>query len=240
MPEGAFPFRWGDRRTQVLLDAVRSQQIAAWFGTFMPYTRAENPAITQSLVSLTPAGTMESQYNKVKLVPLGEYIPLRSVIGKLIKRLSPIQTVLIPGQADQRFETPWGRAAIGVCFDSIFPELFRIQVAGGGEFILTVSNDDPFSSRMMLQHHAHDVMRAIESDRWTARATNTGYSGIVNPHGQTQWISGRLTYETHLHQIYRRQTKTLYVRWGDRLLLFLIVLSSAGFITFRKRRQNVG
>jgi apolipoprotein N-acyltransferase len=85
-----------------------------------------------------------------------------------------------------------------------------------------------------LQHHAHDVMRAIESDRWAARATNTGYSGIVDPHGHTQWISERLTYATHLHQIYRRQTQTPYVRWGNGLLILLICISTLGLVVSTK------
>jgi apolipoprotein N-acyltransferase len=234
MPEGAFPFQWGDPRHNVLLDAVRSQQVPAWIGTFMP----QNPArsiVTQSLIGLTPDGSIQSQYNKVKLVPLGEYIP--PALSTLMGRLSPLKSTMLPGQAGQTFDTSIGRAVVGICFDSVFPELFRDQVARGGEFILTASNNDPYSHRMMMQHHAHDVMRAIESDRWAARATNTGYSGIVNPHGQTQWISKRLTYATHLHQIYRRQTQTLYVRWGNWLLILLVGLSSGVLFGSTKRAR---
>lgn len=230
MPEGAFPFEWGTGRHGALLEAVRSQQTPAWVGTFMPIDPTSQ-TITQSLVDLAPNGTVQSQYNKVKLVPLGEYVP--PAISPLVGRLSPLKSSMIPGQAGQTFEPPLGRAAVGICFDSVFPELFRVQVANGGEFILTASNDDPYSHRMMLQHHAHDVMRAIESDRWAARATNTGYSAIVDPHGHTRWISQRLTYATHLDQIYRRQTQTPYVRWGDGLLILLVSLSALGLVFYR-------
>ncbi len=229
MPEGAFPFQWGDRRHQALLNEVRSQQVPAWVGTFVPQNRTNQPEITQSLIDLTPEGTIQSQYNKVKLVPLGEYVP--PFLQQMVGRLSPLKSAMVPGVAGQTFETPLGRAAVGICFDSVFPELFRTQVAQGGEFILTASNNDPYSHRMMLQHHAHDVMRAIESDRWAVRATNTGYSGIVDPHGQTQWLSERLTYATHLHQIYRRQTQTLYVHGGNWLLILLMGLSTVAWVT---------
>jgi apolipoprotein N-acyltransferase len=77
---------------------------------------------------------------------------------------------------------------------------------------------------MPAQHHAQDIMRAIETDRWAVRATNTGYSAFVNPHGKTVWISGHNTYEVHTETIYRRQTQTLYVRWGDWLTPLLLVL----------------
>lgn len=228
MPEGAFPFQWGDVRHQALLDEMRSQQIPAWIGTFMPQNSAQT-VVTQSLLALTSAGDVQSQYHKVKLVPLGEYIP--PVLRQLMGRLSPLKSTMLPGEAGQVFDTPLGRAVVGICFDSVFPELFRLQVAQGGEFILTASNNDPYSHRMMLQHHAHDVMRAIESDRWAVRATNTGYSGIVDPHGHTLWISERLTNATHLHQIYRRQTQTPYVRWGNGGLVLLVGLSSLALLT---------
>lgn len=232
MPEGAFPFLWGDMRHERLIEAVRSQQVPAWVGTFMPVD-PQGQEITQSLVNLTPNGSVRGQYNKVKLVPLGEYIP--PILRQLVGRLSPLKSDMRPGQTGQTFETPFGQVAVGICFDSVFPELFRDQVAQGSELILTASNNDPYSHRMMLQHHAHDVMRAIESDRWTARATNTGYSGIVDPHGHTQWLSKRRTYATHLHQIYRRQTQTPYVRWGNGLLLLLVSASIVGLVTSPKQ-----
>jgi apolipoprotein N-acyltransferase len=71
-------------------------------------------------------------------------------------------------------------------------------------------------------------MRAIETDRWGVRATNTGYSAIVDPHGKTVWISGHNTYELHADTIYRRQTQTLYVRAGDWLTPLLLGLGILG------------
>jgi apolipoprotein N-acyltransferase len=78
---------------------------------------------------------------------------------------------------------------------------------------------------MMRQHHAHDVMRAIESDRWAVRVTNTGISGIVTPHGNTLWLATPNTYITHLADITRRQTVTPYVRYGNRVPAILIGLA---------------
>ncbi len=219
-PEGAFPFSWrpGSSRTQSVLRTIQDQKGVVWLGTFMP----QGHRITQSLVTLTPEGTLTSRYNKVKLVPLGEYIPFEKGLGQLIERLSPIDAKMVPGRSDQIFDTPFGPAIVGICYDSAFPHLFQAQAAKGGQFILTAANNDPYSGRMMAQLYAHDVMRAIESDRWAVRATNTGLSGIVDPHGHTRWLSQIQTYQLHVHTIYRRQTQTPYVAWGNWLLPGLI------------------
>jgi len=101
--------------------------------------------------------------------------------------------------------------------------------------MLTASNNDPYNTRMMAQHHAHDVMRAIETDRWAVRSTNTGYSGVINPHGQTLWRSQPQVFTTHAATIYRRQTQTLYVQWGNWVLPSLVVLSMiVGVPSFNK------
>jgi apolipoprotein N-acyltransferase len=79
---------------------------------------------------------------------------------------------------------------------------------------------------MTAQHHAQDVMRAIETDRWLVRAANTGLSGVIDPHGNTRWLSGINVYQLHADIIYRRQTQTLYVRWGNWLLPLLVITSA--------------
>ena len=174
--------------------------------------------------------------------PWANLFPFKEVLGNLVGRLSSIRFGMIPGTAAQRFDTPFGRAIASICYESAFPELFRAQAADGGQFILTVSNLDPYSEVLMAQHQAQDVIRAIETDRWAARATNTGYSGVLNPHGQVIWRSQPQVYEAHAATIYRRQTQTLYVRWGDWLMRLMLGLSAivVGYAQFINRRSRVG
>lgn len=237
-PEGAFPWLWlgtARQNQHLFYQAVLQQQVPAWIGT----VGMAKAGITQSLFTLTGTGEIFSRYDKIKLVPLGEYIPLRSLLDGLIDRLSPVQATMIPGDPDQQVDTPFGKAIAGICFDSAFSWLFRNQAAAGGEFILTASNNDPYGAAMMTQHHAQDVMRAIETDRWVARATNTGFSSIIDAHGRTQWISGFRTYETHAHTIYRHQTQTLYVRWGDWATPLLVGMAGLA-VWARGRRKAKG
>ena len=221
-PEGALPFSQYDIMRSSLVAAVREKGVVAWIGGF----DQQGNYYTNSLFAFTGNGEIKSRYGKVKMVPIGEYIPFEEILGGIVQRLSPLDEHQIAGQPNQLFDTPFGRAIVGICYESAFPELFRYQAAAGGQFILSPSNDAHYSAAMPAQHHAQDVMRAIETDRWAVRATNTGYSAFVDPHGRTLWISGHNTYEIHAETIYRRQTQTLYVRWGDSVTPLLLILGA--------------
>jgi apolipoprotein N-acyltransferase len=233
-PETALPILWNqanllDRETAVghFYQAILNRGVTIWVGTF----GWANGNFTNSLFTVNSRGETDSRYDKIKLVPLGEYIPFEKFLGKFIDRLSPLDAHLIPGKPNQVFETPFGRAIVGICYESAFSEHFRRQAAAGGEFLLSASNNAHYAVSMPAQHHAQDVMRAIETDRWAVRATNTGYSAIVDPHGRTLWKSGIKTYETHADTIYRRQTQTLYVRWGDWLTPLLLGLAAIALLS---------
>ncbi|MEG3987439.1 apolipoprotein N-acyltransferase [Microcoleus sp. S28C3] len=237
IPETALPFIWTNeyqRSTLSFYQAILERGVVAWVGGF---GQQEN-SITNSLLAIDRTGEIIGRYDKLKLVPLGEYIPFYEILGGIINRLSPLDAHLVPGNSKQLFDTPFGRAIVGICYDSAFAENFRYQAANGGEFMLTASNNAHYKPPMLAQHHALDVMRAIETDRWAVIATNTGYSAFVNPRGETIWKSGINTYEVRDATIYRRQTRTLYVRWGDWLTPVLLVL--AGLMRFIVKNQPVG
>jgi apolipoprotein N-acyltransferase len=234
-PEGALPFLIDDLKSQYFYSAILEKGVVAWVGAWAE--KGHNYA--NSLVTITGTGEIFSIYNKVNLVPLGEYIPFESVLGKVVNRLSPLDASQVPGSPNQLFDTPFGRAIAGICYDSAYARHFRRQAAAGGQFILTASNNADYTEAMPAQHHAQDVMRAIETDRWAVRATNTGYSGIVDPHGQTHWISGINTYETHAHTVYRRQTQTLYVRWGDWLTPMLLGCAGLSGLVVKRRLRSL-
>ncbi|MBD0335492.1 MAG: apolipoprotein N-acyltransferase [Cyanobacteria bacterium Co-bin13] len=237
-PEGAVPAIWDVSvgQTNALVQATEAAGVPLWLGTFATNSQQSN-RLTQSLLEIDGSSRVTGRYNKVQLVPLGEYLPLEPILGRLIGRLSPLDNYLVPGEPEQQFTTRLGSAIVGICYESAYSWLFREQARNGGEFILTASNNDPYPPRMMIQHHALDVIRAIESDRWAVRATNTGLSGIVDPQGRTLWLATPGTYTTHLATLYRRQTTTPYVRWGSWSLLILWSLGSA-LIFIQRDKSN--
>ncbi len=234
-PEGALPYMPEEIKKSSLYQAVLEKGVPIWLGAF---GEAGND-YTNSIHLIDKTGNFISQYDKYKLVPLGEYVPFKEIIGQWVKRLSPLDATLKRGAEKQEFFAfPGLRAAVGICYESAFGNHFR-QQAQQGEFMITASNNAHYAESMPAQHHAMDVMRSIETSRWAVRATNTGYSAIVDPHGHTLWKSKLNEFATHSHQIYRRRNQTLYVQWGD-WLTPLLVISSVILLTIYRAPKSSG
>ncbi|HAN45406.1 MAG TPA: apolipoprotein N-acyltransferase, partial [Cyanobacteria bacterium UBA8156] len=216
--EGAFPFAYPRPSVwrEPLDRAIATLGTPIWLGSFGETAQG----LTNSLF-LRQGRQTTARYDKVRLVPLGEYIPGQRWWGRWVQRLSPLSADTVPGDRRQRVDTPWGRVIFLLCYESAYPGRVWVQARHGGEFILSSANNAHYADTMPAQHHAQDVARAIEVDRWVARATNTGYSALIAPTGQTQWRSPLHQPAIHAGKIHRRQTATPYVRWGNGLSLFL-------------------
>ena len=220
-PETAFPYTESQIKYTSFYQAILDQKVVAFIGGFGEIAGATN----NSILAIDGDGKVVSRYDKWKLVPLGEYSPFEQYIGKFIDTISPLNSHLLAGKFAPIVNTPFGNFIFGICYDSAYHEHFRRQAQTGG-LIITAANDAHYGDAMPAQHHALDLMRAIETDRWTVRASNTGYSAVIDPHGRTQWISKLNEFAAHAHQVYRRTTQTPYVRFGNWLtpLLFAIGL----------------
>lgn len=229
-PETALPFNWDqpvksyNNIQQDFYQAILTHQVPVWLGGM----GRKGSSFTNSLFAINQNGEVVGRYDKIKLVPLGEYIPFEQTLGRMVERLSPLDAHLAAGDSNQIFNTSFGQAIAGICYDSPFAEVFRAQAAKGGEFIVSAANNAHYSAVMPRQHHAQDVLRAVETDRWAIRATNTGYSAIVNPHGRTLWFSDLNEYQLHSQTIYQRTSRTLYVRWGNWLTPTLLCSTIGG------------
>lgn len=215
----------------------RANPVPIWLGAF-GISGGDRLNYRNSLFLVKGDNQVIGQYHKVKLVPIGEFIPFKSILGGLIQRLSPLRGEVEPGRPDQLVDSPWGRLILAICYESAYPEHFRYQAAAGGQLILTAANNAHYAAAMPAQHHAQDVARAIESDRWAVRATNTGYSGIVDSVGHTLWQSELNRPATHLETVYLRQTLTPYVRWGDWLTPLLVLISIVNLVLVSRARGD--
>ncbi len=240
MPEGALPFVWSQGRSgwgKELLEAIADYpQTELWLGTFE--RSGDGESFSQSLLSLDADGQPIGRYNKIKLVPLGEYLPGGRLLQQALEvvgigRLSSLPVGMVPGEQAQMFESGLGRMAVMICYEPAFSGGMRGQVANGGRWLVTSSNLDPYGEQLMAQAEALDVMRAVEGDRWGVRATNTGFSGVVDPVGRVRWRSQVGEVVTYLAEVYPRDSRTVYVRGGDWLVWTLLGLASVGLLVRR-------
>ncbi|MBN2125538.1 MAG: apolipoprotein N-acyltransferase [Deltaproteobacteria bacterium] len=133
---------------------------------------------------LSPEGTLCGTYDKVHLVPFGEYVPLKRFLP-FIDRLVVAAGDFASGERIAPVTLSDMPAGILICFEVIFPELARTQVRKGARILINLTNDAWFGSTgAPYQHLAMTVFRAVENRRPLVRAANTGISALIGPRGK--------------------------------------------------------
>ncbi|MBI3805147.1 MAG: apolipoprotein N-acyltransferase [Nitrospirae bacterium] len=195
--------------------------------------------LLNSAYLLSPAAQVVSRYDKMHLVPFGEYIPLSSILFFVNKMVEGIGE-FIPGRDATVMEADGARIGTVICFEVIFPEVVRRFAQNGATVMTTITNDAWFGdSAAPYQHFSMVVFRAIENRVPFARAANTGISGFYDAKGhilQQSPLFAEATLTETLHPGIRR---TFYTDYGD-LFAFGCVIIAVGFtlISFRERRKT--
>lgn len=178
---------------------------------------------SNSAVLLDASGQRQFTYDKIHLVPFGEYVPLRRWLT-FAKSLTAGISDFTPGHTYAVGNLPGGRFSVFICYESIFPALVRRFAVNGAELLVNISNDGWFGrSSAPLQHLMMLRVRAVENRRWLLRDTNTGYTVDVDPYGR---IVARLQPFTRaeLDAPYAfRSDLTPYTRFGDWLAWLCVI-----------------
>jgi apolipoprotein N-acyltransferase len=186
----------------------------------------QGSGVYNSAVVIDENGRLAAQYNKIHLLPFGEYVPIpRWIPGAGL--ITGIVGDFTPGTQYPLIQIGEVKAGIFICFESTFPALTSRFVNQGADLLINISNDGYFGkSPAMKQHLANVVFRAVESRRPILRVTNTGISAYISPHGdvsdETQpfipeeriWTVGHSPYGT-----------TFYSRYGDILVGLCAMIS---------------
>ncbi len=178
---------------------------------------------TNSAVLLDKNGNITYIYDKIHLVPFGEYVPLRQVLFFVNKLTVGIGDYL-PGDSYIKAVTPFGSFGTIICYEVVFPGLVRKFFVKGGDFIVNITNDAWFgNTHGPYQHFSMAVFRAIENRKPVVRAANTGISGFIDS-------SGRILGKTELFKqtfltrtIKTDSTLAPYTKYGDIFSYFGIV-----------------
>ena len=167
---------------------------------------------------------IEARYDKIHLVPFGEYVPL-GLIG-VVRRWAEFVAQLEPGSRAVVFPGPPAPFGIVICYEGIFPELVREFVRGGARVLLNMTNDAWFGRTSgPWQHLGMYPLRAVEHRIAIARAANTGISAFVAPSGQIVRRLGLFDRGVITDRVALRTGETLYTRFGD----WLVYLAMAGW-----------
>lgn len=149
------------------------------------YADASRKRAYNSAVLVDASGEFQGRYDKIHLVPFGEYIPLKSLFFFMEKITTEVSDFEPGGKA-----APLGTGKpLGtlICYENIFPDLVRQFTAGGAQVLVNMSNDGWYgTSAARDQLLLMSRLRAIENGRWMLRSTNTGISAVVDPYGRVR------------------------------------------------------
>ena len=189
--------------------------------------RAEDGQPLNSAVLWSPEGAELSRYDKVNLVPFGEFVPWP--LGYLTRKISTEAGDFKPGTRVVVSQENGHRIGTFICYESVFPGFIRKFVLQGAEALFNLSNDSWFGRSAARHQHLEIVrMRAAENRRWILRSTNDGITAAIDPAGRVtreaqpfQAVSARVDFD------YLNGT-TFYTRWGDWFVALCAIVAALG------------
>jgi apolipoprotein N-acyltransferase len=236
-PESPSPFYTNDPLFRDAVSALARKSgtwvVAGAIGiTPTMHSDRQSSQIFNSAALVSPQGDWVGRYDKVHLVPFGEYLPfpqLFAFAGGLTKEVGEFQR----GGSRAPLDAGGQRIGTFICYESIFPDEVRQGPLAGAQVLLNMSNDGWYGdSGAWKQHLQQTQMRAIENDRWLLAATNTGMTASIDPYGTIVAATPRKV-RTALAAPYALiSATTFYTRHGD-WFAYLCAIISAGALGAR-------
>ena len=172
-----------------------------------------------------PDGTYGGRYDKIHLVPFGEYVPYKPLFffaGHLLDDLP-----FVSGNRRVIFDATGHRYGAFICYESIFGDEVRHFAANGAQVLINLSDDGWYGdSSAPWEHLDMARMRAIENDRWLLRATNTGVTAAIDPYGRVVQQMPRHVRGALLAKFNYISDETFYTRHGDWIAWICAILSA--------------
>jgi len=227
-PETAVPFMFNtDKYLSEELTNFQNQLNAhLLFGSVLIKGKVDDRyQLSNSAVLLDDTGKVSYIYDKMHLVPFGEYVPLHTFLFFINKLVAGIGDYT-GGESYVRGLTPFGDFAALICYEIIFPGLVRKFYANGGDFMVNITNDAWFGKTAgPYQHFSIAVFRSVENRKPLIRAANTGISGFIDS-------SGRVIAKTKLferifitEELRTDSTRSFYSKYGDLFTYLCIIIA---------------
>lgn len=236
-PESPMNFSYGEdpELRGFLGDFARKHNASVLFNSAEPNRGGDN--YFNSAIMINEQGAKIGQYDKIHLVPFGEFAPVPSPIKPLIPTLvGSFQA----GENYNLFPVGDAKAGIMICYESHFPSLSREFAKRGADVLIEMTNDGYLGDTGVLrQHLAGAIFRAVETNRPVLRATNVGITAYINERGEVSDAAEVYTEATRVWTVSKSDgEQTFYVRFGDWCgWLSLIVSIGLLIFSFRSGRK---
>ncbi len=218
-PETAAPFFFqqaGPLREE-MIDIAREAKVPIIFGS--PAFRQTADGTIQQLnraYLLMPDGRERGSYDKIELVPFGEYVPFARVLFFVSQMVTTAVGQIGAGVEHTVFELPSEKFGVLVCYEGIFPALTRRFIDEGADFLVNVTNDAWYGhTSAPYQHLIQGTFRAIENRVPMVRAANTGISAVIDADGRIRWQGPIFEQLWHVDEVSWTGVRTFYTRFGD-------------------------
>ena len=237
-PETAIP-EFLDRVREPLLEplAAEAGEAGASLVIGLPVLDYEAQTYFNGLISLGADG--EDLYRKRHLVPFGEFMPWRSLLGPLAQAFEVPMSDFSAGAAERPLLRVGPHlAGASICYEDAFPAEV-IQALPEAAYLINVSNDAWFGDSLAPHQHLGIArMRALETGRWLVRATNTGISALIDHRGQVRGTVPAFQRGLFSALVQPRTGATPFVRFGNGLPLGLaLAMLGLALVAHRRRRR---
>ena len=210
-PEAPAPFYPVEPAFRAYISRVAEDAQAYFLLGAVGYNERKEPLNAAFVVN--PSGTLQAEYDKVNLVPFGEFIP--PMFG-WVNRITHEAGDFVPGDRVVVFKVDGHGASAFICYESVFPDFVRQFVREGAQVLINISNDGYFGhSAAHEQHFLIARMRAVENRRWLIRATNDGITAVIDPRGRVTQRMPEYVQTSALMPFDYVTSETPYTRYGD-------------------------
>ena len=241
-PESPAPFFIADPRLQRWLVSLAQDRNSYLIIGSLGETQAANgrQQLLNSALVMDPHGNIAGQYDKIHLVPFGEYVPFQNLLffaNKLTREVGDFAR----GTQRKVFDLNGTHVGVFICYESVFPDEVREFAANGAQVLINISDDLWYGETSApAQHLQMARMRAVENHRWILLATNNGTTASIDPFGRVAAKARRNVRATLLAPYASQNETTFYMRNGDLFAWACVVISLlAVFVRWRYRARTM-
>jgi len=188
-------------------------------------------------------GEVIDRYDKVRRVPFGEYMPMRSFLKSLGAPVDQVPRDALAGNGPAILDVPTStsseRIGVVISWEVFFGGRAREGVKNGAGFIINPTNGSSYTwTVLQSQQVASSKLRAIETGRWVVQVSPTGFSAFVDPEGHVHQRTGVSEQKVISSHVEIRSGKTIYVALGDKPWVALIALAFLLAILNRSKSRS--